>query len=89
MPLGANAVIRAGGTPAAWGLIIQHARRELRGKTVPLTDEEPISGDAERCVMVKSAPTSSFIVAQSQFLLEFLVIALNNPAMFGHPHQRP
>ena len=33
MPLGADAVNRAGGNPgAAPGLIIQHGRRELRGK---------------------------------------------------------
>ena len=33
--------------------------------------------------MVKSAPTPSFIVAQSQLLLEFLVVAFDNPAMFA------
>jgi hypothetical protein len=32
-------------------------------------------------MMVKAAPTSSFVVAQSEFLLEFLLVALNDPAM--------
>ena len=38
--------------------------------------------------MVKSAPTPSFIVAQSQFLLEFLIVAFDDPAVFGHLDQR-
>jgi hypothetical protein len=31
--------------------------------------------------MMKAAPASSFIVAQSEFLLQFLVVALDNPAL--------
>ena len=38
--------------------------------------------------MVKSAPTPSFIVTQSQLLLEFLIVAFDDPAVFGHLHQR-
>jgi hypothetical protein len=31
--------------------------------------------------MVKAAPASSFIVAQAEFLLQFLVITLDDPAL--------
>ena len=33
--------------------------------------------------MVKTAPASSFIMSQSEFLLQFLVVALDDPTMFG------
>src|ERR1039457_1485154 len=39
-------------------------------------------------VMVKSAPTPSFIVAQPQLLLEFLVVTLDDPAVLGNLYQR-
>ena len=38
--------------------------------------------------MVKAPPAPAFIVAQSQFLFEFLVVALDDPAVFGKFHQR-
>src|SRR5580704_11423252 len=65
------------------------AARSLRcpacggGKTAPLGDEEPIRDDAESGVMVKSEPASPFEMAQPQFLFQLLVIALNDPAVFG------
>ena len=37
--------------------------------------------------MMKAAPASSFIVAQSEFLLQFFVVALNDPAMLRQAHQ--
>ena len=58
------------------------------GKTVPLADQEPISGDTKSGVMVKSAPIPAFIVPQPQFLLEFFIIAFDDPAMFGQLDQR-
>ncbi len=57
------------------------------GKTVPLADQEPIGGDAQGGVMVKSAPTPPFIVAQTQLLLEFLIITLDDPAVLGNLNQ--
>ena len=39
--------------------------------------------------MMKAAPTTSFIVAQPKFLLQFLIIPLDDPAMFGQMHQFP
>jgi hypothetical protein len=38
--------------------------------------------------MVKAPPAPSFIVAQSQFLFEFLVVPLDDPSVFGKFHQR-
>lgn len=37
--------------------------------------------------MVKAAPASSFIMSQSEFLLQFLAVTLDDPAMFGQSHQ--
>ena len=37
--------------------------------------------------MMKTSPAASFVVAQSQFLLQFLIVPLDDPAMFGQVHQ--
>jgi hypothetical protein len=34
-------------------------------------------------MVVETSPTSPFVVTQPQFLLEFLVVALDPPAQFG------
>ena len=39
--------------------------------------------------MMKAAPTASFVMAQAEFLFQFLVIAFDDPAMFGQVHQFP
>ncbi len=39
--------------------------------------------------MVKAAPASSFIVAQSKFLLQFFVVTFDDPALFSQAHQIP
>lgn len=57
------------------------------GKTAPFGHQEPIGCDAEGRVMVKAAPASSLIVAQSEFLLQFFVVALDDPLMLGQAHQ--
>jgi hypothetical protein len=53
------------------------------GKTVPLGDQEPISGDAERGVVVETAPVATLIVPQSQLLFQLLIIPLDDPTVFG------
>jgi hypothetical protein len=58
------------------------------GKTVPLRHQEPIGGDTESGVVVKSAPTPAFLVSQAQFLLEFFIVAFDDPALFGQLDQR-
>ena len=37
--------------------------------------------------MMKTTPTASFVVTQPEFLLQFLVIPFDDPAMFGQMHQ--
>src|SRR5580693_7654723 len=54
------------------------------GKTVPLGYEEPISCDAERCVVVEPAPVAAFKVPRPQLLFQFLIVPLDDPAVFGH-----
>ena len=38
-------------------------------------------------MMMKSPPASPFVMTQSQLLLQFLLVALNDPAMLGYLHQ--
>jgi hypothetical protein len=35
-------------------------------------------------MMVKSSPTTTFVMSQSQFLLEFFVVSLDDPTMLGY-----
>ena len=44
--------------------------------------------DAERGVVMKPPPPSSFVVAKAQFLFEFLVIPFDHPSLFDYPNQR-
>ena len=37
--------------------------------------------------MVKASPAASFVVTQSEFLLQFLIVPLDDPTMFGQMHQ--
>ena len=43
--------------------------------------------NAVKGVVVEPAPSPPFKVSQPQFSLEFLIIAFDDPAMLGHPHQ--
>jgi hypothetical protein len=42
------------------------AAGRLRGNRVPFRDQESVSGDAERGMMVKATPTSTFVMAQAE-----------------------
>ncbi len=53
----------------------------------PFGNQEAIGGNAQGSVMMKAAPAAPFKVPQPEFLLQFLVIALNNPAVFGEIDQ--
>src|SRR3982750_3955135 len=57
------------------------------GKTVPLGHQEPISCDAQRCVVVEAAPVPAFKVAQPQLLFQLLIIPFDDQAVFGHLDQ--
>lgn len=37
--------------------------------------------------MVESTPTAALLVPQTEFLLEFFIVPLDDPAVFGHPNQ--
>ncbi len=37
--------------------------------------------------MMKSSPTATFVMSQSQFLLEFFVVSLDDPTMLGYLYQ--
>ena len=39
--------------------------------------------------MMEAAPSTSFVVAQPKFLLQFLIIPFDDPAVFGQVHQFP
>jgi hypothetical protein len=54
------------------------------GKTVPLGYEEPISCDAKCGMVMESTPVTAFKVSQPQFLFQFLIVAFDDPAVFGH-----
>ena len=64
---------------AAWG---------PRGNRRSFADEKSISGDAQHCVMVKAAPASALEMRQAEFALDFLVVAFDPPAQFGHVDER-
>ena len=57
------------------------------GKTVPLGYKEPISRDAQRGVMVESAPVATLKVPQPQLLFQLLIIPFDDPAVLGHLDQ--
>ena len=56
-------------------------------KEAPLGDEEPVSGDAQRGVMMEASPAPAFEVAQAEFLVEFFIIAFHDPTMLGDSNQ--
>ena len=57
------------------------------GKTAPFRDEKAISGDTECGVMMKAPPTTAFKMSQAQLLFQFLIVPLDDPALFGQAHQ--
>ena len=57
------------------------------GKSTAFGDQKAIGGDTERGMMVEDAPGTALEVVESQFLLEFLEVALNAPAQLGSPDQ--
>ena len=62
-------------------------RRLLSGDASHVGDQESVSRDAERGVVMEAAPSSSFVMAESEFLLQFLVVPLDPPALLGEVHQ--
>src|SRR5215813_7675563 len=61
--------------------------RSRGGNRLPLGDQEAVGGDAQRGVMMEATPASAFEVAQPEFLLELLVVALDAPAQLRNVDQ--
>src|SRR5438105_3932632 len=57
--------------------------RSRGGNRLPFGDQESVSCDAERGVMVEAAPTAPFKVVKADLLLEILVIAFDAPTQLG------
>ena len=72
----------AGSKTFGYGKCLEGWRPEFvgGGKSRPFGDEESVGRDAERRVVVEPAPSAAFIVAEPEFLLEILIIALDAPA---------
>src|SRR3954470_6359850 len=59
----------------------------LRGKKTSLRHEEAIGRKAQGGVMMKAAPTASFIMIEPEFLLEVLIIPRDPPAQLGRVYE--
>src|SRR5262249_441126 len=57
------------------------------GQPAPFRHQEAICGNAQGGVVVKSPPVAAFVVSQPEFPFEFLIIALDHPAMLADPDQ--
>jgi hypothetical protein len=62
-------------------------RRVQWGETTSFRNEEATGGDAYGGMMMKSSPAATFVMSQSQFLLEFFVVSLDDLAMLGYFYQ--
>ena len=59
-------------------------RREAEGGIASRSEiRESVGGDAERGMMVKATPTSTFVMVQAEFTFELFVITFDTPAQFG------
>ena len=43
-------------------------------------DEKAVGGDAQRGMVMKAAPVASFVMPQTEFLLELEVVTFDTPA---------
>ena len=53
------------------------------GKSRSFADQESVSGDAERGVVMESSPTSPFEMGKAEFAFQLLVVTFDAPAQFG------
>ena len=68
--------------------------RELRGEIwcrggngAALGNQKAVCGNTERGMVVKSAPSAPLIIAEAEFLLQPLIIALDPPSQLGEINQ--
>ena len=84
MPFGARPANRGAGSGQESSRRVAPVGRGRRGgKTAPLDHEEAVSGNAEGSVVMESSPAAALIMSQSQFLFQFFIVALDDPAVFG------
>src|SRR5260370_3573633 len=60
------------------------ATRSRGGNRLPFGDQESVSRDAQRGVVVEASPTSPFEGSKPELLFQLLIIALDAPAQRGH-----
>jgi hypothetical protein len=53
------------------------ASEVLRGNRPPLEDQEAVSRDAHRGVVVEAAPSAAFEMFEPDLLLEFLIVTFD------------
>jgi hypothetical protein len=61
----------------------------LRGEKAALGDQKAVGCDAQAGVMMEAAPVAALVVAEAEFLLEFLIVPLDPPACLGDPPPPP
>jgi hypothetical protein len=50
------------------------------GKKAPFQNQDAVAGNAQGCMMMKPTPIAPFEMSQTEFLLQFFVVALDAPA---------
>lgn len=76
----------ASGSVTGGKLKLRQARdgtRSRGGNRLPLGDQKPVGRDAQCRVMMEAAPAAPLVMAEPEFLLQFLVIPLDAPAQLG------
>src|SRR5260370_20558094 len=63
------------------------ATRRSGGNRLPFGDQESVSRDAQRGVVVEASPTSPFEMSKPELLFQLLIIALDAPAQLGQIDQ--
>src|ERR1700747_25638 len=68
--------------------------RQLRGETLcgggkgaSFGDQKTVCGNTEGSMVVETAPPAPFIIAEAEFLLQLLVVALDPPSQLGEIDQ--
>ena len=80
---------------ASWAMIFGNARdfedsaatRLPGGKIGPLRNQEAVSSDAKRGMVVKASPTPPLEMPEANFLFQFEVIAFDAPAHFRRVYE--
>src|SRR5450830_1700154 len=60
-------------------------RNARGGKKTPLHGQEAVCGYAQGGMVVEAPPSAPLVVIQAEFVLQFLVVALDPPAQLHNP----